>query len=315
MKNLFLLFVILLTLKAEIYKPFQNRLKELPMSVQNIVDKKATEMPWSGKYVKLKSDGIYHCIVCDAPLFKSNSKFDSHCGWPSFDDAIKGAVKEIPESDGIRTEIVCAKCGAHLGHVFRGEGFTPKNTRYCVNSLSLDFKPIKSDSKLSKAYFAGGCFWGVEYYMEQIRGVVSVVSGYMGGKVKNPSYKDVCRGDTGHYESVEVVYDPSKVSYEALVKRFFNIHDPTQAHGQGPDIGSQYRSAIFVSNESEKRVAKRLKDKLISLGYDVKTQILPVSKFYKAKNYHQDYYKRHQKKPYCHIYIDRFKKSDNISKY
>ena len=160
---------------------------------------------------------------------------------------------------------------------------------------------------LSKAYYAGGCFWGVEYHLEKLLGVKDVRSGYMGGMVKNPSYSQVSHGDTGHLESVEVTYDPSLISYETLTKAFFEIHDPTQSDGQGPDIGEQYHSAIFVNNESERRIAVSLIKQLRSYGYDVVTKVIPSTTFYPAEEYHQNYYVKHRKLPYCHGYVKRFK--------
>lgn len=202
-------------------KPWKTNIEKLSEFEKHVVIEKGTERAFSGEYVYTKEDGIYRCKVCDAPLFRSSDKFESHCGWPSFDDAIPGAIKEVPDSDGKRTEIVCANCGAHLGHVFRGEGYTDKNTRHCVNSVSLNFEKKQSSNKeQAKAYFAGGCFWGVEYYMEQIKGVDEVRSGFMGGSIENPGYYDVIRGDTGHLEAVEVLYDPAQVSFETLAKTF-----------------------------------------------------------------------------------------------
>ena len=293
---------------AGINKPWTKALERLTSEEKHVVVDKGTERPFSGKYVNTDSKGVYHCKVCNAVLYRSDDKFKSSCGWPSFDDAIPGAIKKQRDADGIRTEILCARCGAHLGHLFAGEGLTPKNRRYCVNSLSLQFEKEKKaiNTQYKRAYFAGGCFWGVEYYLEKLPGVKEVTSGYMGGKVDNPTYRQVSTKMTGHYETVEVVYDPAKVSYEKLAKTFFEIHDPTQRDGQGPDIGDQYRSAIFVSSRQERKVVENLISILKKKGYKVATKILPKKKFFKAETYHQDYYKRHGKKPYCHIYIKRF---------
>ena len=310
MKRVMTIFIFLLSLilTAEVLKPWKSAVLNLTPEEKAVIVNKGTEMPFSGKYVNSDDKGIYRCKVCGAALFRSNDKFKSHCGWPSFDDAIPGAVKKLPDADGHRVEIVCARCGAHLGHIFEGEGFTPKNTRYCVNSISLKFQKEKAvgNDKYRRAYFAGGCFWGVEYYMEKLQGVKEVISGYMGGSLDKPSYRDVSTGKTGHYEVVEVIYNPSEISYKELAKIFFEIHDPTQREGQGPDIGAQYRSAIFVGNEKEKRTVEKLISILKHKGYDVQTKMLPAKKFYKAEKYHQDYYKRHGKEPYCHTRIKRF---------
>jgi len=294
-------------LSAEL-KPWSTTLKNLTPSEKHVIVDKGTERPFSGKYVNSKEKGLYTCKVCDAPLYRSDDKFDSHCGWPSFDDAIPGAIKETRDADGQRTEITCANCGAHLGHVFKGEGMTEKNIRHCVNSISLNFdkKESTAQANLSRAYFAGGCFWGVEYYLENIEGVKEVSSGFMGGKVKDPTYIQVVRTDTGHLEAVEVVYDSQKVSYETLVKTFFEIHDPTQADGQGPDIGSQYLSAVFVNNKEERDVVNKLIKILESKGFKIATQVLDKTPFYSAEEYHQDYYVRKGGTPYCHRRVKRF---------
>lgn len=314
MKHFILLLLLIYQfLSAKEVKPWKNALERLTPEERAVIVDKATEAPFSGKYVSYKADGTYVCKLCQTPLFTSSDKFSSHCGWSSFDDAIKGAVKEIPDADGFRTEIVCAKCGAHLGHIFRGEGFTPKDTRYCVNSLSLDFNATQTTDKKNAtkptdayAYFAGGCFWGVEYHLEQIKGVKAVISGFMGGKLSNPSYKDVVYKDTGHLETVEVQYDPSIVSYETLAKAFFEIHDPTQTDGQGPDIGSQYHSAVFVNSDQERRTIEHLIGLLENKGLKIATKIMDKQTFYKAEDYHQDYYQRKGTQPYCHAYIKRF---------
>ncbi len=227
-----------------------NRLNFLSEFEEYVIKEKGTEVAWTGKYNDLKDAGTFICKQCGQALFRSEDKFDSRCGWPSFDDEIEGAVKRVPDADGMRTEIVCSNCGAHLGHVFEGEGFTDKNLRHCVNSVSMDFVAgDQVEGRYEKAILAGGCFWGVEYFLQKMDGVKLVVSGYTGGKIKNPSYREVSTGRTGHAEAVKVVYDPDKVSYEEVLRTFLEIHDPTQVNRQGPDIGEQYRSAIFFMND------------------------------------------------------------------
>jgi len=277
-----------------------------------VLQDKKTEHAFSDKYYKFDKKGSYFCKQCGIELFTSKDKFASHCGWPSFDDAIKGRVKQIPDADGRRVEIVCANCGGHLGHIFKGEGYTKKNQRYCVNSASLQFSAKefftqeKKTNALKKAYFAGGCFWGVEYYLEKAKGVISVESGYMGGRTTNPTYHDVSYKHTGHIESVEVIYDSSKTNYETLARLFFEIHDPTQKKRQGPDIGEQYSSVIFYMNEDEKKIDEKLIALLEKNGYNVQTQLRPATTFYKAESYHQNYYDKKGKTPYCHGYVKRF---------
>lgn len=288
-------------------KPWTAQLNKLSTFEKHVIVDKGTERAFSGKYVNTTDKGVYKCKVCGAALYRSDDKFSSHCGWPSFDDAIPGAIKEVPDRDGRRTEIVCANCGAHMGHVFKGEGMTKKNVRHCVNSVSLQFEKEKAvHNTLKKAYFAGGCFWGVEYYMEKIPGVKEVISGFMGGHVKNPGYYDVVRKKTGHLETVEVIYDPTKVSYETLAKTFFEIHDPTQKNGQGPDLGSQYLSAVFVSNDNERKIINKLIKILEGKGLKIATKVLPKAPFYSAEEYHQNHYKRKGGKPYCHRRVKRF---------
>lgn len=287
--------------------------KELTPEEKRVIIDKGTERPFTGKYNDFKEKGTYTCKQCGAALYRSEDKFDSGCGWPSFDDEIPGAVKKVLDADGKRTEILCANCGAHLGHVFVGEKLTDKDTRHCVNSISMNFRPaavagakVALEQKQAEAIFAGGCFWGVEHLLQKQPGVISVVSGYIGGTVDNPTYEQVCTKKTGHAEAVRVVYDPSKVSYETLAKLFFEIHDPTQATGQGPDLGPQYRSGIFYLNAEQKGVAEKLIAQLKAKGFKVVTEVTPATKFWPAETYHQDYYDRKGTLPYCHSYTKRF---------
>ncbi len=288
-------------------QPKEDKMKFNELSPQEewVIVHKGTEPPFSGKYYKHFESGTYVCRRCGTPLYRSSDKFDSGCGWPSFDDEIPGAVKRSRDSDGMRIEITCAKCGAHLGHVFEGEGLTPKNVRHCVNSISLDFVPAESTTT-ETAYFAGGCFWGTEHLLKSMDGVISTRVGYMGGRTESPTYEDVCRGNTGHAETVEIVFDPTRTSLEKLARFFFEIHDPTQLNRQGPDVGSQYRSAVFYVNDAQKKIVAQLIEILKSRGYKVVTQLAPAEKFWPAEDYHQDYYERTGKAPYCHFYQKRF---------
>lgn len=166
--------------------------------------------------------------------------------------------------------------------------------------------PVDPNAKLDVAYFAGGCFWGVEHFLEQMDGVQSVESGYMGGHVDSPSYEDVLTHDSGHLEAVRVHFDPARVSYEEIAKRFFEIHDPTQADGQGPDIGNQYLSAVFFTSDAQKTTTEGLIAKLRTRGYDVVTELRPAATFWPAEAYHQNYYASNGKTPYCHGRVKRF---------
>ncbi|MGA0133484.1 MAG: peptide-methionine (S)-S-oxide reductase MsrA [Opitutales bacterium] len=162
---------------------------------------------------------------------------------------------------------------------------------------------MKDQPKLEKAMFGAGCFWGVEYQYEKIPGVVDAVSGYAGGHVLNPGYREVCEGDTGHAEVIQVVFDPAKVSYRTLVEYFFRMHDPTQVNRQGPDHGEQYRSVIFAYSEAQRKVAEEVKaalEKSKAFRAPIATRIEGEKVFWKAEEYHQDYYARKGTKPYCH---------------
>jgi peptide methionine sulfoxide reductase msrA/msrB len=272
----------------------------------HVIEQKGTETPYSGQYETFEQKGIYLCKRCDAPLFLSDYKFHASCGWPSFDDQFEAAIETRTDQDGRRTEIICRRCHAHLGHQFTGEGYTAKNLRHCVNFLSLRFVPAYTDEGYEIAYYGAGCFWGPQYFFKDEAGVVQTTTGYMGGAVVEPTYEEICKGDTDHAEIVQVIFDPNQTTYEKMTRLFFEIHDPTQHLRQGPDVGSQYRSVIFYLTAKQKEVAESLVEQLKQKGYDIKTSIEPASFFYEAENFHQDYYNKMEKKPYCHRKEKRF---------
>lgn len=276
--------------------------ERLDPEAYRITQKAGTEAPFCGTLLDNKRDGIYACVVCGLPLFSSAHKFTSGTGWPSFDrtfDEAHVTEREDRSLGMIRTEISCARCDAHLGHVF-GDGPQPTGRRHCLNSASLTFyengaerppesRPVETET----AYFAGGCFWGIEHYFQKGAGVLSAVSGYQQGRIEHPTYRDVVRGDTAHAETVRVVFDPARMSYRRLLEAFFVMHDPTQLNRQGPDIGTQYRSGIWYANEAQREQAEAYMQELAGdprlRGRPIVTQLEPAGTFYEAEEYHQDY--------------------------
>jgi peptide methionine sulfoxide reductase msrA/msrB len=282
-----------------------------------------TERPFSGKYNDHWEEGVYVCAACGTPLFKSETKYEHGTGWPSFTAPVEEKNIEYREDYSLltkRIEVRCAVCGGHLGHVF-DDGPAPSFLHFCINSASLDFLPEgaaadgpqegngtagvvpKADGEAEKlikteeATFAAGCFWGVEYKFGQVPGVLATTVGYAGGETKNPTYSQVCSSATGHAESVQVTFDPSVVSYEELVRYFFEIHDPTQVDRQGPDVGTQYRSAIFYHSDEQRDVARRVMGELGAskkFKKPIATELLPEPAFYKAEEYHQKYYQKNK---------------------
>lgn len=284
--------------------------KQLTPEQFQIARGKGTERAFCGTLLDNKEQGVYVCVCCGLPLFSSDSKFNSGTGWPSFFQPIakENVAEQADDSHGMkRVEILCARCDGHLGHVFE-DGPKPTGLRYCLNSESLVFTVSAEVKKLADpvaaratAVFAGGCFWCTEAVFEQLDGVSDVTSGYAGGDARRANYKAVCEGDTGHAEAIRITYNPGKLAYEKLLEVFFATHDPTQLNAQGPDSGTQYRSAVFFANETQKQAAEKYIAQLTekkTYANPIVTTLEPLKEFFPAEEYHQNFVQRNPNHPY-----------------
>ena len=267
-----------------------------------ITRQQGTESPHSSDMCSHFEPGIYSCVCCKTKLFDGSEKFESGTGWPSFTQPLKANLINYVKDTAhgmVRIEATCNTCDAHLGHVFP-DGPEPSGLRYCLNAEALE----RVTETEKKAIFGGGCYWCTDAVFTEVKGVLNIRSGFTGGSIANPTYREVCSGRTGHAEVIEITYDPEVISYKELLEIHMLTHDPTTLNRQGGDVGTQYRSGIYYKTEEEKQraeeVIKELED---SFPDNIVTEIKPLDVFYEAQEEHQDYYANNSEAPYCQAVI------------
>jgi peptide methionine sulfoxide reductase msrA/msrB len=297
--------------------------KVLPEDLYAVARNADTERAFTGKMWSSETKGTYYCATCGNQLFRSNQKFTSSCGWPSFFEQVNKSSITFKDDNSYgmkRVEALCGRCDSHLGHLF-DDGPEPTHKRYCMNAISLDFEPdsmVAIKNNTETITLGGGCYWCVEAVYENLNGVTSVVSGFAGGTVDNPSYKEVCTGNTGAAEVVQITFDKNVTNLDEIFKVFFTVHDPTTLNRQGADEGTQYRSVIFYKNDEQQKAAQSIINELNTsnvYGSKIVTTLEPFTKFYKAEEYHQNYYQNNKSQPYCQMVIQpKIEKFEKIFK-
>lgn len=276
---------------------------QLSPDIYQVTRLKGTERAYSSEMCSSFEPGLYACVCCGTLLFDGREKFESGTGWPSFTQPIKGnaVAYERDTSYGMRRiEALCNTCKSHLGHVFP-DGPAPSGLRYCMNALSLE----KIKTIFQKAVFGGGCFWCTEAIFDELKGVEAVESGYSGGAIANPTYREVCSGRTGHAEVVQVTFNPAEISYEDLLRIHLNTHNPTTLNRQGADVGTQYRSIILVSDDRQRASAEKIvKEMQAVYSEEIVTEIKKLEAFYIAEPEHQEFYVNNPEEGYCQAVVN-----------
>jgi peptide methionine sulfoxide reductase msrA/msrB len=276
---------------------------QLPPDIYQVTRLKGTERAYSSEMCSSFEPGLYACVCCGTLLFDGREKFESGTGWPSFTQPVKAnaVAYERDTSYGMRRiEALCNTCKSHLGHVFP-DGPAPSGLRYCMNALSLE----KIKANFEKAVFGGGCFWCTEAIFDELKGVEAVESGYSGGAIANPTYREVCSGRTGHAEVVQVTFNPAEISYEDLLRIHLSTHNPTTLNRQGADVGTQYRSIILVSDEQQRASAEKIVQEMRAMySEEIVTEIKKLEAFYIAEAEHQEFYVNNPEEGYCQAVVN-----------
>jgi peptide methionine sulfoxide reductase msrA/msrB len=286
----------------EVHRSEEEWRAQLTEEQFHVTRQHGTERPFSSGMCELFEPGKYACVCCDTLLFEAGEKFDSGTGWPSFTQPARVNAISYRQDDSLsssRVETLCNTCDAHLGHVFP-DGPEPSGLRYCMNAVAL--KKVEEEDAI--ATFGGGCYWCTEAMFQNLNGVISIESGFSDGELIDPSYQEVCTGETGHAEVIQVSYDPEVISYEELMRVHMGTHDPTTLNAQGADVGTQYRSMILYRTDEECRIAEEVLEELSdAFDSEIVTDLKRFEIFYPAPVDHHNYYNDNSEQGYCQAVI------------